>query len=171
MCHRGSAVVWRWLEDDCGGLCRKWTHSGEGPSNLQLSAPSGPLLCFLMKSIISFLRAIADLSRASVKDPSKQNHGAINYSIWRRREWQAATWDVFNECRRSQCSQAGAVKILNCWGLGNLPWLLHKQDAPISPGQFSTCDFAFNCVCKRECTLAHVRDHLMRCIICFMRNN
>lgn len=171
MCHRGSPVAWRWLEDDCGGLCRKWTHSGNGPSNLQPSPPSGPLLCFLMKSIISFLRVIVVSYQASVKDPSKQNQGAINYSIWRRREWQAATWDVFNECGHSQCSQAVAVKILNHWGLRNLPWLLHKQDAPISLGQFSMCDFAFNCVCELERVLFHVHAHLKCCIILFTGNN
>lgn len=32
-----------------------------------------------------------------------------------------------------------AVKISNRGGLGYLPWLLQKQDVPISPGQFSMC--------------------------------
>lgn len=50
-------------------------------------------------------------------------------------------------------THAGAVKISNQKGLGNLPWLLHKQDAPISLGRFSMCDCAFIFVWQFDCRL------------------
>lgn len=112
----------------------------KAPQISRSSAPSGPHAYCLKKSIISFLNQIAVLSQKKKKkvcacEGSKQTKSRNNKLFCLEEERvTAAAWDVFNECRRSR---AGAVKILNQRGLGNLPWLLHKQDAPISLGQFS----------------------------------
>lgn len=111
MCHTGSPVAWRRLEDDCGGLCRKWSHSGKVPSDLSLSAPSGQQPRCLMKSIISFLNQIA-VSTAMAKErkahaceDSKQTKSRNNELFRLERESDRPLRGMcLMKCRRSQCS-------------------------------------------------------------------
>lgn len=111
MCHTGSPVAWWWLEDDCGGLCRKWTHSGKVPSNLSLSAQSGPQPCCLMKSIISFLNQIT-VSTAMAKDgktraceDSKQTKSRNHELFHLEEESDRPLYGMcLMKCRHSQCS-------------------------------------------------------------------
>lgn len=167
MCHTGSPVAWRWLEDDCGGLCRKWTHSGKVPSNLSLCCSEWPPA--LLPDEINYQFPQSDRSLSGdgerperlmpAKSPSKQHQGTINYSIWRRREWQAATWDVFNEM------QALVTLTHTHWGCQDIE-PERPRKPPIAASQTGCTNQPWAILYVWLCIYLCLRVWLHACLIC-----